>query len=339
MLNFLLHSPAIIPGISINIRHIEAQQVYLNGRASSVDLSDSMELFMSLQPSDRRAAARMRLVVFLLDILPEVAPPGAIPPGKLPRLASKAADAILKGMRMDGEDLKEVVCFFEHKSSLIRKVSPMISVLLIETAKEMPTADTPSSSSREHASNVQNMPHSSSETTVDLRGSLVTVVADVLLDLAPSIAPSSLPVIAGKVADDIISGGISCDVVPPRAEVLGLVQARMGMIKGLIKEGRQPPVPTASTATPGPTRNAATTSGVVPSMVEIDANLRPRFGLLLPELVPELVRYIDVIQTAFIMFLISEGLQDANYTLKRTLLIRNNLFEHILSMCCSNFDV
>ena len=81
--------------------------------------------------------------------------------------------------------------------------------------------------------------------TVDLRAGLQSVVADILPDVVPSISPSSLPVIAGKVTDDILSGGASFDAVPSRSEVSFLVQARMGMIKGLIKEGRQPPVPPA----------------------------------------------------------------------------------------------
>ena len=76
--------------------------------------------------------------------------------------------------------------------------------------------------------------------TVDLRAGLQSVVADILPDVVPSISPSSLPVIAGKVTDDILSGGASYDAVPSRAEVSCLVQARMVMIKGLIKEGRQP---------------------------------------------------------------------------------------------------
>ena len=289
--NVVIHFPYIYryPGVSINIRHIEAQQEYQNGRVLNNEDWDSMDFFMTLKPSDRQAAARLRLVMYLLDVLPEIAPSGAIPPGKLPRLASEISDTILKGMKMEGKDLKEVVSFFTHKLMLIRKSAPLITGLLKEIAKDMPSSHMPSSSTVEHASDIRNAPHSSSGTTLDLRGCLVEVVADVLLDLAPSIGPSRLPAIAIKVTDNILSGGVSNDVVPSRSEVLSLVQARMGLVKGLIKKGKPQPSPAA-----GSHRhysNTATLSDVLLTDEEVEADLRPKLMLLLPELVPEVVRY------------------------------------------------
>ena len=294
VLNIVLHFRRLFPGVSINVCHIEAQQDYQLGcDCFSIEDWDSMELFMSLQPSDRRAAIRMRLVVYLLDVLPEVTSSGAIPHGKLPRLASKAADTILRGMKTDGEDLKELICYFLDRSALLRKTAPLIHQILKEFMTDNQSEATPSTSARGRASNSAHYGISSGSNgaRVYLLSGLVTVVADVLLDLAPSISPSSLPVIAGKVADDILSGGASFDAVPSRSEVLSLVRARMGMIKGLIKEGRQPLAPPSSLVDPsGGGGSAGVISAATDAMPieEVRANLRRRLPLLLPELVPEL---------------------------------------------------
>ena len=114
------------------------------------------------------------------------------------------------------------------------------------------------------------------------------MVSYVVLELVPNICQSNLPTIASKVADDILSGSASYDAVPPRAEVSSLVRARMRMIKDMIKEGkgvRKPPVLPVSSVAGG----SSISPGMVPTKMEIKANLQHRIPILLPELIPELV--------------------------------------------------
>lgn len=167
----------------------------------------------------------------------------------------------------------------------------------------------------------------SPSTSDDIRAGFLSAVANILPDVAPSIGPSSLPTIAGKVVDDILSGDASFDAVPPKSEVLSLVQARMGIIKSLIKEGRKPQVAHASASAAG---SAPSTLGMVPTLEEVKANLRHRIPIMLPELLPELVRCMKCGNVSLFIH---------HYAFKRPSLLSKSGYFHILMLWEDNVDL
>ena len=241
-------------GSCLDIPHLEAQAKYFEEAANKNLNTFTWPILCSMQPKDRRAAIRMQMIARLLWYLPQIVPAG-FHEDNLPRLAAVASGVIMD--KIHAQKQGELLSMAEQSlfDTMEKKTTDFEALVLgnfnVAWTKFQKGIDAPGGSSSAGAPSSETAGLCSKLTqscsvTVDLRAGLLSVVADILPDVAPSVNPSSLPAIAGKVTDDILSGGTSYDAVPSRAEVSSLVQDRMGMIKGLIKEGRQTPVALAA---------------------------------------------------------------------------------------------